>query len=80
MTETLTPFVHPETGELLSTKDEFLDALNHIELRMSPMWIVRRQIREEFAKRFDPYLPARRNRSDKQERVALCPRCGGSVS
>ena len=73
------PFPHPETGELLETKDEFLDAMNEVDFRMSPMWIVRRQLREEFARRFDPYLPARRSRTEKQERVARCPRCGGGV-
>lgn len=73
------PFAHPETGELLDTKDEFIDAMNDVDLRMSPMWIVRRQLREEFASRFDPYLPMRRNRTDKQERVASCPRCGGDI-
>lgn len=72
-------FAHPETGEVLETKEEFLDALREIELRMSPMWVVRRRIREEYAERFDPYLPARRNRTDRQEKVARCPRCGGDV-
>lgn len=76
MTETLTPFPHPETGELLETKDDFISAMTHIDLRMSPLWIVRRKLREEFASRFDPYLPARRNRTDKQERVASCPAAG----
>lgn len=72
-------FPHPETGELLETKDEFIDAMNAIELRMSLMWIVRRKIREEFATRFDPYLPTRRKRSDKQELVVSCPRCGVAI-
>ena len=72
-------FPHPETGELLETKDQFIDAINEVELRMSPLWIVRRQIREAYADRFDPYLPARRNRTDKQARVASCPRCGGEI-
>jgi hypothetical protein len=73
------PFPHPETGVLLDTKDEFIEAMNEIDLRMSPMYVVRRQIREEFARRFDPYLPGRRSRSDKQARVAQCPRCGGGL-
>jgi hypothetical protein len=77
--ETLTPFPHPETGELLETKDEFIDAMNEIDLRMSPMWLTRKQLREAFAERFDPYLPTPRNRTDKQARVARCPRCGGRL-
>lgn len=80
MTEVVTPFAHPETGELLETKDQFVDAMNEIELRLSPMWIVRKKIREAFAERFDPYLPAKRNRTDKQDKVARCPRCGGDVT
>lgn len=79
MPETLAPFVHPETGVVLETKDEFIDAMNEVELRMSPMWIVRRKIREAYAERFDPYLPSPRNRTDKQARVARCPRCGGDI-
>jgi hypothetical protein len=77
--ETLTPFAHPETGEILETKDEFIDAMNDIELRMSPMWITRRKIREAFAERFEPTLPHPVYRTAKQERVARCPRCGGEI-
>lgn len=72
-------FVHPETGEVLSTKDEFLDAMNEIELRMSPMWIARRKLREAFAERFEPTLPHPAYRTDKQAKVALCPRCSGRL-
>lgn len=79
MPETLAPFVHPETGQVLETKDDFIDAINAVELRMSPMWILRRKIREAYAERFDPYLPVRRSRTEKQERVARCPRCGGDI-
>ena len=79
MTTSLEPFTHPETGELLETKDEFIDAMNEIELRLSPMWITRARIREAFAERFDPYLPVATRQTDKQQRVARCPRCGGSI-
>ena len=77
MPETLTPFAHPETGEILETKDQFIDAITDVELRMSPMWIVRRRIREAYTERFEPTLPERRrDRTEKQERVYRCPRCG----
>lgn len=73
------PFAHPETGEVLATKDQFQNALTEIELRMSPMWIVRRKIREAFADRFEPTLPKAIFRTEKQEKVARCPRCGSRL-
>lgn len=79
MPDVLTPFAHPETGELLETKDDFIEAMNDIELRMSPMWITRRKLREAFAERFDPTLPRPAYRSTTQEKVARCPRCGGRL-
>lgn len=79
MPETLTPFAHPETGEVLETRDDFLEALNAIELRMSPMWVVRRKIREAFAERFEPTLPSPVYRTTTQEKVARCPRCGSRL-
>lgn len=79
MPETLTTFAHPETGEVLSTKDEFLAALNEIELRMSPMWIVRRKLREAYAERFEPTLPSPVYRTVTQDKVARCPRCGSRL-
>ena len=79
MPETLTAFVHPETGEVLSTKDEFLEALNEVELRMSPMWVVRRKLREAYAERFEPTLPSPVYRTVTQDKVARCPRCGSRL-
>lgn len=77
--EHLVAFAHPETGEILETRDQFQDALTEIELRMSPMWIVRRQIREAYAERFDPTLPSPVYRTVTQEKVARCPRCGSRL-
>lgn len=79
MPETLTTFVHPETGEVLETKDDFVDALNEIELRMSPMWVVRRKLREAYADRFEPTLPSPVYRTVTQDKVARCPRCGSGL-
>lgn len=73
---TLTPFTHPETGEILETKDEFIDAMNDVDLRMSPMWVLRRKLREAFTERFEPTLPSPVYRTVTQEKVARCPRCG----
>lgn len=72
-------FVHPETGEILSTKDEFIEALNEVELRMSPMWVVRRKLREAYADRFEPMLPSPVYRTVTQDKVARCPRCGAGL-
>lgn len=80
MPETLAPFAHPETGEILATKDEFIDAMNEIELRMSPMWIVRRRLREAYADRFEPTLPSPVYRTVTQDKVARCPRCGSGLT
>lgn len=71
------PFYHPETAELLETQSEFRRALDEITERMTPLWSVRRRIREAYAERFEPTLPRhRRHRTETQERVYLCPRCG----
>jgi hypothetical protein len=76
-TETYPAFPHPETGELLETRAEFLAALNEVTERMDPLWRARRRIREAYAERFEPTLPERRrDRTETQERVYLCPRCG----
>ena len=79
MPETLSPFAHPETGEVLTTKEEFQDALTQIELRMSPMWVVRRKLREAYAERFEPTLPSPVYRTVTQDKVARCPRCGSGL-
>lgn len=79
MLEIAEQFVHPETGEVLSTKEEFIDAMNDVELRMSPMWITRRKIREAYAERFEPTLPDRVYRTVTQAKVARCPRCGSGL-
>jgi hypothetical protein len=73
------PFPHPETGELLETQGEFQAAVAAIEARMAPFYRLRRVIREEMIRRFEPILPERRRRTDKQELVARCPRCQGDI-
>lgn len=78
MTETTyREFPHPETGEVLETQAEFRRALEEVTERMTPLWRVRRSIREAYAERFEPTLPKRRrDRTETQERVHICPRCG----
>ena len=70
-------FRHPETGELLATAEQWQAALRALEERLAPHFRLRRTLREAYADRFEPTLPAPRYRSPTQEKVARCPRCGG---
>jgi hypothetical protein len=73
-------FAHPETGEVLATVEDWQAALRALEERMAPLFRVRRTLREEYAERFEPVLPAARYRSPTQEKVARCPRCGQELA
>lgn len=79
MTTDLAPFPHPETGVVLEEHEDFQVALLDVEARIAPLYRVRRALREELTKRFEPVLPERRWQSMTQEKVARCPRCGGEV-
>lgn len=72
-------FIHPETGEVLATAEEWQAALAAVEEKLAPLYRVRRSLREEYAERFEPVLPEARYRSQVQDRVARCPRCGGVI-
>lgn len=70
-------FVHPETGEILQSHEEFLEALLVIENRLGALYQLRRPIREAMTERFPaPELPGPVRRTATQEKVARCPRCG----
>lgn len=72
---------HPETGEALETVEEIKAALSALEERMAPLYRVRRLLREEYAELTETAdMPAARYRTEKQERVARCPRCGGRMN
>ena len=76
----LSRFTHPETGELLDSQEDFQAALAAIEERMAPLYRERRTIREAWALKFDPPdMPRARYRTEKQDRVARCPRCGSRL-
>lgn len=71
---------HPETGEALSTREEIMDAMKELDERMSPLYAARRALRDAYLQVSQPAaLPSRRSRTDTQERVARCPRCGGRL-
>lgn len=72
-------FSHPETGQILETREEFTAALSELEERLAPLYRVRRLIRENAAERFDaPDMPRPARRTAKQDLVVRCPRCGQS--
>jgi hypothetical protein len=73
------PYVHPETGVLITTEQEWRAAFDELEERLKPLYRLRRQLAVEHAVRFEPTLPERRAQSDAQQRVARCPRCGGPL-
>ncbi len=69
-------FAHPTTGEILETKEEFLAAIAEEEAALGAVYRVLWPLRESFAAAFPPAeLPDQVNRTEKQERVARCPRC-----
>ena len=77
----MSEFVHPETGEVLSTQEEWRAALDALEEQLAPIYRVRRALRDAYTERFPaPELPPRVRRTDTQEKVARCPRCGGSLN
>lgn len=73
-------FVHPETGEIIATREEWLAALTAVEERLAPIFRIRRELRQAFADRYEPVLPPRRSRTETQEKIARCPRCGERIT
>ena len=73
-------FMHPVTGELLSSKEEFLAAIREEEERLTVVYRTLGPLRQEMADRFPPAeMPRPRERTVTQERVMRCPRCGGRL-
>ena len=74
-------FIHPETGEVLATKEEFLAALLEEEERLSPIYRTVWALRDGMVERFEAAeQPAPRYRTPTQEKVARCPRCGEKLT
>ena len=70
-------FIHPETGEVLCSQEEWRAALAEVESRLGPIYRLRDVLLTEHGIRFPaPELPPRTGRTETQERVARCPRCG----
>ena len=73
-------FPHPETGELLDSREDFLGALFAVEERLGYLFNLRRKIREGGGGKLPPiHQPRPRDRTVTQEKVARCPRCGGKL-
>lgn len=76
----MSEYAHPETGEVLSSEEEWKAALVALEERLAPIYRVRRELRQAYAERFPPAeQPPRRYRTETQEKVARCPRCGERI-
>ena len=77
MAEETQTYVHPETGEVLSTQEEWRAALTALEEQLAPIYRVRRTLRDAYTERFPaPAVPTRTKRTETQEKVVRCPRCG----
>lgn len=73
-------FTHPETGELLSSREDFQKALADVAERMQPLYRLRRELVRENAEHvIAAALPPPTRRTPTQEKVAHCPRCGGVI-
>jgi len=73
-------FTHPETGEMLSSREELLSAMKEVDERMSPLYTLKYALRAAYLEVSKPAeSPAPRYRTPTQEKVARCPRCGGRL-
>lgn len=73
----MTDFIHPETGEVIATEEEWTAAIAALEERLSETYRVLWPLRDARAERFPrAELPPRTARTETQEKVARCPRCG----
>ena len=60
---------------------EYRRQLDELEEQLSDLYRRRRQLTAAYADDHPAVLPARvRDRSEVQQRVARCPRCGGRLS
>lgn len=61
-------------------ESEYRAKLNALEEQLADVYRARRALTQEFAGEHPPVLPPARFRTERQARVARCPRCGGSVA
>lgn len=76
----MSSYVHPETGEVLASDEDWQRAMRSLEEKLSPIYRQLWDLRREHAERFEPApIPRRSSRTDTQEKIARCPRCGGRL-
>ena len=61
-------------------QSEYREQLTRIEEQLSAIYRQRRELTERYAQDHPAQLPAPRQRTPTQERVARCPRCSGVLS
>jgi hypothetical protein len=62
------------------TREEILAAMRALDDEMGPLFARRYALRDAYLRVSEPAaLPSRRNRTETQERIARCPRCGGGL-
>ena len=75
----MSEFVHPTTGEVLTLR-ELRGRLDDVEHDLAPLFRERNALRQMYAEGSEPAaIPRPRDRTDKQERVTRCPRCGTRI-
>lgn len=74
--------IHPETGEVLETEAALREARAELEAEISRLYRLRWDLDAEIAVVAEPAeQPERRRlRTDVQEKVRRCPRCGGRLN
>ncbi len=61
------------------TEAEYREKLNAIEEQLSAVYANRRRLTEAYADEHPAVLPPPTRRSEVQQRIARCPRCGGRL-
>lgn len=75
-----TSYAHPLTGEVLETEAEFSEAIREMEQALAPSRNAYYDLIRARSERFEAWMPMkRRHRTETQEKVTRCPRCGGRI-
>jgi chorismate mutase len=59
--------------------DEYRQQISEYDAKIGVLYRERRAVMEQFAEAFPPSLPPPRYRTETQQRVARCPRCGSKL-
>ena len=61
------------------TEAEYREQLNRLEEQLTAVYRERRKLTEQYAEEHPPVLPPRRRRTETQQRIGFCPRCGDKL-